>query len=207
MRRALDHLLFLAFCMLALSSNVSAQASDTPNREETADAPDSAKSAGGPLYIIQPNDVLEIYVWKEPELTRKVLVRPDGRISFPLVQDMQAAGMSPADIKLEVERELKKYIEVPNVTVIVDAIQSYRVFVTGKVGKPGVIAVEKPITVLQALALAGGFLDFANPAEMVVIRNTGSGNVLFRFNYPEVIKGKNFNQNMLLRSGDVIVVP
>ena len=96
---------------------------------------------------------------------------------------------------------------MPNVTVIVDAIQSYRVFVTGKVGKPGVIAVEKPITVLQALALAGGFLDFANPAEMVVIRNTGSGNVLFRFNYPEVIKGKNFNQNMLLRSGDVIVVP
>jgi len=120
---------------------------------------------------------------------------------------MQAAGLAPGDIKQEIEVELKKYIEVPNVTVIVEAIQSYRVFVTGKVGKPGAIMAEKPITVLQALSLAGGCLDFANPAETVVIRNTGAGNLLFRFNYLDVIKGKNFNQNMMLRSGDVIVVP
>ena len=204
MRRNLEHFLILLSCILIFATKVSAQAGDNAERDEPAEP---AKPAAVASYVIQPNDLLEIYVWKEPELTRKVTVRPDGRISFPLVQDMQAAGLSPGDIKQEIEVELKKYIEVPNVTVIVEAIQSYRVFVTGKVGKPGAIMAEKPITVLQALSLAGGCLDFANPAETVVIRNTGAGNILFRFNYLDVIKGKNFNQNMLLRSGDVIVVP
>ena len=205
MRRALEHFVFLTFCFLLFSGTLAAQSNDAPNRAQTAEQPDSASLPS--LYVIQPNDVLEIHVWKEPELTRKVLVRPDGRISFPLIQDLQAAGMTPGAIKQEIEQGLKKYIEVPNVTVIVEAIQSYRVFVTGKVAKAGTVMAEKPLTVLQALAMAGGFTDFANPAEMVIIRNTGNGNVLFRFNYPEVIKGKNFNQNMLLKSGDVIVVP
>ena len=155
-----------------------------------------AKAVDIPPYIVQPNDLLEIYVWKDPSLTRKVTVRPDGRISFPLIQDMQAAGLSPEAIKQEIEKKLKEYIEVPNVTVIVDAIQSYRVFVTGNVGKPGAIMAEKPLSVLQALALAGGFLQFANPADIVIIRNTGVDNILFKFNYVEAIKGKNFNQNI-----------
>ena len=163
-----------------------------------------AKAADLPPYIVQPNDLLEIYVWKDPSLTRKVTVRPDGRISFPLIQDMQAAGLSPEAIKQAIEKKLKEYIEVPNVTVIVEAIQSYRVFVTGKVAKPGAIQAEKPISVLQALALAGSFVDFANPADIVIIRED---NILFKFNYVEAIKGKNFNQNMLLKNGDVVVVP
>ena len=166
-----------------------------------------AKAADLPPYIVQPNDLLEIYVWKDPSLTRKVTVRPDGRISFPLIQDMQAAGLSPEAIKESIEKKLKEYIEVPNVTVIVEAIQSYRVFVMGKVAKPGAILAEKPITVLQALALAGSFSEFANPADMVIIRNNGEDNILFKFNYVEAIKGKNFNQNMLLKNGDVVVVP
>ena len=165
------------------------------------------KSASPPPYVVQPNDLLEIYVWKDQNLTRKVVVRPDGRISFPLIQDMQVAGLNPEAIKSEIEKKLKEYIDAPNVTVIVEAIQSYRVFVTGKVAKPGVYTAEKPISVLQALALSGGFQDFANPAEMVIIRNTGEDTILFRFNYLEAIKGKNFNQNILLKSGDVIVVP
>src|SRR5262252_1424330 len=166
MARLLDRTVFVVFCSLAFMGTLLGQSSDNPNREETADSADLIKvAAGSPYYIIQPNDLLEIHVWKEPELTRKVLVRPDGRISFPLVQDLQAAGMTPSDIKQEIEKELKKYIEVPNVTVIVEAIQSYKVFVTGKVAKPGALMAEKPITVLQALALAGGFADFANSAE------------------------------------------
>jgi polysaccharide export outer membrane protein len=191
----------LTTCILLTSSPLFAQ-------EEAPDRADSFNLPPDPLYTIQPNDVLEIYVWKEPELSRnKVLVRPDGRISLPLIQDMQVAGLTPGLIKERIEKELKKYIDVPNVTVIVEAIQSYRVFVSGKVAKPGVIAVEKPITVIQALSLVGGFTDFANPAEIVVMRTNGTSNVLFRFNYPEVIKGRNFNQNMFLKSGDVIVVP
>ena len=165
------------------------------------------KSLNSAVYIIQPNDVLDIFVWKDATLSRKVVVRPDGRISFPLIQDMQAAGMNPTQLKEKIEESLKQYIDVPNVTVIVDAIQSYKVFVTGKVAKPGEIPSVKPISVLQALAIAGGFTEFASPTEIVVIRNTGEDSVLYRFNYPEVIKGKNFSQNMLLRTGDVVVVP
>jgi polysaccharide biosynthesis/export protein len=183
---------------------VSAQDKPTVLPDETQDA---AKGPPTASFIVQPNDLLEIFVWKEPDLTRKVLVRPDGRISFPLIQDLEVAGMSPLQIKQDIEKKLKDYIEVPNVTVIVEAIQSYRIFVTGKVTKPGVITSEKPITVLQALALAGGFLDFANLAEIVMVRNTGKDNLLFKFNYPEFIKGRNFSQNIVLRSGDVIVVP
>jgi polysaccharide export outer membrane protein len=160
-----------------------------------------------PLYIIQPNDILEVFVWKEPDLTRKILVRPDGRISFPLVQDMQAGGISPGELKDRIEKKLKEYIGSPNVTIIVEAIQSYKIFVTGKVQKPGSMLVEKPVTVLQALAMAGGFQEFARPSEMTVIRNYGNENVVFKFDYGEVIKGKNTPQNILLRSGDVVVVP
>ena len=165
------------------------------------------RSSSSPLYIIQPNDVLQIFVWKEPNLSEKVTVRPDGRISFPLIQDMQAAGMNPGQLKQRIEENLKEFIDAPNVTVIVDAIKSYRVFVTGKVAKPGAIEVEKPISVLQALSLAGGAVEFANMEDIVIIRNTGEDSTLYRFNYPEVIKGKNFSQNMLLKSGDVVVVP
>src|SRR5512135_386445 len=96
-----------------------------------------------PLYTIQPNDLLEIFVWKEPDLTRKVLVRPDGRVSFPLVQDMQAAGISPGELKLQVEKKLSEFLSAPEVTIIVEAIQSYRVYVLGKVQKPGAVSVEK----------------------------------------------------------------
>src|SRR5262249_16057624 len=107
-----------------------------PLSAQSGDAPEFLAPAV-PVYVIQPNDILEIFAWKDPSLTRKVLVRPDGRISFPLIQDMQAAGLNPGEVKQEIERKLKEYYDVPNVTVIIDTIQSYRVFVTGKVGKSG----------------------------------------------------------------------
>jgi polysaccharide biosynthesis/export protein len=160
-----------------------------------------------PLYIIQPNDILEIFVWKEPELTRKVIVRPDGRISFPLVQDLQVAGVSPTELKSRIEARLKEYLSAPNVTIIIEGIMSYRVFVVGKVQRPGALTVEKPITILQAIALAGGFQDFAKDAEITVIRNYEKESVVIDFNYRDVIHGKRPEQNILLRSGDVVVVP
>ncbi len=189
-------LLILFFCCVTSVAALSAQSLEPP------------KSLAPPsLYIIQPNDLLAIFVWKEPNLSGKVTVRPDGRISFPLVQDMQAAGLNPGQLKNKIEESLREYIEVPNVTVVVEAIQSYKVYVTGKVTKPGMIMSEKPISVLQAISMAGGFLEFSNPAETVIIRNTGEDSTLYKFNYPEVIRGRNFSQNMLLRSGDVVVVP
>ena len=191
-------LVFVLF--LALASGVQAQ-----NGKEAA--PAAPVNTTAPLYVIQPNDILEVFVWKEPDLTRKVLVRPDGRISFPLVQDMQASGISPGELKTQIERKLKEYIDSPNVTIIVDAIQSYKVFVTGKVQKPGAILAEKPITVLQALAMAGGFQEYAKTSEMSILRYYENENIVFKFDYGEVTKGKNSNQNILLRSGDVVVVP
>jgi len=190
-------ILCVLICLL-WASLMSAQSLDNPAIELT-------KSADH--YIIQPNDVLQIFVYKEPTLSGKVTVLPDGRISIPLVQDMKASGLNPGQLKVKLEAALKEYLDVANVTVSVEAIQSYKVYVTGKVLKGGVISSEKPISVLQALSIAGGFADFANSSEIVVIRNSGEDSTLFRVNYPEVIKGKNFSQNMLLRSGDVLVVP
>jgi polysaccharide biosynthesis/export protein len=160
-----------------------------------------------PLYLIQPNDILEIFVYKEPELTRKVLVRPDGRISFPLVQDLQAAGATPGELKTQIEARLQEFFSAPSVTVIIEGIRSYQVFVVGKVQKPGAIVIEKPITVLQALSIAGGFQDYAKDTEMTVIRGAGKDSTIFQFDYKEVTKGKKAEQNIFLKSGDVVVVP
>lgn len=159
-----------------------------------------------PRYIIQPNDVLNIYVYKEPNLTGKVTVLPDGTISFPLVQDLRAAGLNPGQLGVKIQAALKDYIDVPNVTVQVDSINSYKVYVIGKVAKPGEIKSEKPINILTALSLAGGFQEFANQTEVVIIRNSGEDSTLYKFSFPDVIKGKNFSQNMLLKSGDVVAV-
>src|SRR5438552_18592738 len=126
-----------------------------------AQANEHTEAPATPFYVIQPNDLLKIFVWKQPDMSGQVLVRPDGRVSLPLVQDIQAAGRTPAELKEKIEESLKEYLEFPTVTVIVDAIQSYRVFVTGQVTKPGPIVSEKPITVLQSLALAGGFSQHA----------------------------------------------
>ena len=140
-------------------------------------------------------------------LTRKVLVRPDGRISFPLVQDLQAAGVTPGDLKEQIQGRLKQYLTAPSVTVIVDGIRSYTVFVVGKVQKPGGITNEKPITVLQAVAMAGGFQDYAKDSEMTVVRSSGKDHLVFEFNYKDVVRGKRPEQNIYLKSGDVVVVP
>jgi len=198
----MNYRIFVCFALMlgTMSASISTPASAAQNLE-------LPRALGNPLYTIQPNDILSIFVWKEPNLSGKVTVRPDGRISFPLVQDMQASGLNPGQLKEQIEVNLKQYIDAANVTVIVEAIQSYRVFVTSKVNKAGAIQMEKPITVLQALALAGGTQEFASLSEIVVIRNSGEDSTRFVVNLPEVVKGKNFYQNMMLRSGDVVFVP
>ena len=169
--------------------------------------PDPDQYEERPSYVIQPNDVLEIFVWKEPELSRKVLVRPDGRISFPLAQDFQAAGLTPEKLTARVENLLKDYIETPMVTVIVDQIQHYRVYVTGNVNNPGSFTMEEPITVLQALSLAGSFGEFADTSKVQIVRIIDGENQFIPFHYKEFIEGKNTDQNIQLKSGDVVVVP
>jgi polysaccharide export outer membrane protein len=161
-----------------------------------------------PLYIIQPSDILEISVWKEEEVSReKVIVRPDGRIAIPGAQDMQAAGLNPGQLKEKLEEKLKEIIDIPVVTVIVTAIQSYRVYVSGKIERNGPIVSDTPLNILQALAIAGQFQDLAKKKEIVVVRGTGENSRRFLFNHDEAVSGTNNRQNMLLQSGDVIYVP
>lgn len=180
---------------LSASPLLSAQAESMPDPDPSAD------------FIIKANDILEIFVWKEPDLTRNVLVRPDGYISFPLVQDLRASGMKPSQLKASLEEKLREYLTEPNVTVIVDQIRHYRIYVTGKVQAPSSFILEKPITVLQAISLAGGLQEFADESDVKIVRSTSQGYSYLDFDYKEIIRGRNVNQNIYLESGDVVVVP
>jgi len=167
-------------------------------------------------YVIQPNDLLSIFVFSHPELSRdRVTVQPDGLISTPLVQSIQAAGLTPAQLKVALEKRITegKLIDLPAVTVTLEAIQSYRIYVIGKVQKPGTLGNEKPVTVLQALAMAGGFQEYAKKKEITIIRSGAfqGGNTQkekkFNFNYEEVVlKDSKSDQNIYLESGDVVDV-
>lgn len=170
-------------------------------------AAQSANTAGGGDYEIGPEDILEISVWREKDLQREVLVRPDGWLTFPLVGNVQAAGKTPQQLENEVRQRLRKYIPDPVVTVTVKKIQGLKVFVTGRVGKPGEYVVGRYVDVLQALTLAGGLTPFAKEDKIKVIRKQGNKETVIPFDYSEVKKGKSLQQNITLRSGDVIVVP
>jgi polysaccharide export outer membrane protein len=160
-----------------------------------------------PSYVIGPQDVLDVNVWKEPTISRTVPVRPDGKISLPLLNDVQAAGLTPDQLGREITRDLRKYLENPQVTIIVTAINSQRFYMLGEVNRPGTFQLLPNMTVLQALSDAGGFTPFAKLKDIYVLRTVNGRQEKFRFNYKDVIKGSNTQENMVLRAGDTIVVP
>ena len=159
-------------------------------------------------YQIGIGDVLEITTWKEPDFTRKeVLVRSDGMFSFPLVNDFPAAGLSPMEIKYNLEKALKAYVEHPVVTVHVINPASQKFYVLGEVIKTGEYPLVKHLTVLQAFALAGGFTEWASKKEIILLRHEGGKDKIYRINYKDITKGKDFSQNLKLRADDTIIVP
>jgi polysaccharide biosynthesis/export protein len=158
-------------------------------------------------YLISPGDVLAVEVWKEPEVSATVPVRPDGKISLPLLDDVQAAGLTATSLTADLTERLKKYISEPHVTVIVTQINSQRIYITGEVNHGGTFPLEPGMTVLQGLSSAGGFTPFANIKKIYVLRQVNGKQTKYAFNYKEVVKGKNTAQNILLRPGDTIVVP
>jgi polysaccharide export outer membrane protein len=176
-----------------------------PTRPQAA-APSSARDVL-PDYELAPEDVLEISVWKEEGLTKDVVVRPDGGISFPLAGDMQAAGKTAQEIQLEITRRLMKYMAEPVVSVTVMKVAGNKIYVMGKVNKPGEYLAGRYLNVLQALSLAGGLTPFAAEDDIKVVRRQGDRELVFPFNYAEVRKGRKLEQNILLRGGDVVVVP
>jgi polysaccharide export outer membrane protein len=175
----------------------------TETQAEAAKAipPDQGK------YLLGPEDAIEISVWKEPELTKQLVVRPDGKITYPLIGEVQAAGLTVKDLQKEISKRLEKYVTDANVTVILLKAQYYKIYVTGKVNKPGDFIVGRPTTVMQAISMAGGLTPFASPGSIVVLRNVGGKEEAYSFNYNQVARGQSLEQNRTLLPGDVVVVP
>jgi polysaccharide export outer membrane protein len=158
-------------------------------------------------YLIGPEDVLEISVWKEEGLEREVLVRPDGKLSFPLAGDVQAAGRTPEKVQAEITERIKRYIPDPVVTVTVKTIGGNKIYVIGEVKNPGSYVIGRYVDVIQALTLAGGLTPFASENSIKVLRREGTKEIVVSFEYAEVKKGRRLEQNIFLRGGDVVVVP
>ena len=158
-------------------------------------------------YKLHAGDKIEVSVWKEEELKRLATVRPDGKFSFPLVGEIRAAGRAADEIRIEIESRLKKYIPEPVATVTVVEVTGNVIYVIGQVNKPGTYVMNPEINVLQALSLAAGGTPFAKLDNIIVIRGTGAAQRSLPFRYSQVTEGKSLGQNILLESGDVVVVP
>jgi polysaccharide export outer membrane protein len=167
----------------------------------------SSAETESPHYLIGPDDILNIFVWREPELTRDVTVMPDGRITFPLTGDIMAQGRTVAELKENITAKLKKYIDSPEVTVIVNESRSRRIYTIGNLNRPGPYRLEVNMTVLQALSTAGGFAEWADTKNILIVRRQGGKEIQLLFNYKEFISGKNVEQNIVLHPNDTIVVP
>jgi polysaccharide export outer membrane protein len=196
----MPHLLLCLVLVAALDAGVAArtiQQQPAPPAEVTPPAD----------YVIGPQDVLGVVFWREPELSGDTTVRPDGRISLPVIGDMMAAGLTPDALQKAIVAAASKYITGANVAVVVRTINSRKVFVTGRVTTPGAHPLVGPLTVLQALALSGGLQEYANAKSISIIRTEGGRVQTFKFNYRDVVRGKNLEQNILLRPGDTVLVP
>jgi polysaccharide export outer membrane protein len=216
-------ILFVAVILLTSAGNTRAAFQDKekksvkpvpsfPTAQIVSTADDETKPAvtpatTDPAYVIGPEDVLDVNVWKEPDMTRIVPVRPDGKITLPLINDVQAAGSTPQQLAAAVTSKLRKFMTEPQVTVIVTQINSQRVFVVGEVLRAGAFPLVPGTTVLQALAAAGGFTTFANVKKIHVMRLVNGKHTELPFNYREVLKGDNPDQNIKLEPGDTVVVP
>jgi len=188
-----------------LGWTATAQSTDSPSSQKPASAAAPTLTTTEQDYHIGPQDVVQIDVWKEPEVSRTIPVRPDGKISLPLLNDVQAAGLTAMQLAGNIREGLTKYLNNPQVTVTVTQINSRRVFVTGEVVRSGALPLLPNMTVLQALSSSGGFTQFAKEKGIYILRNEHGKQVKHPYNYKDVLKGN--KEDILLQPGDVIVVP
>jgi polysaccharide export outer membrane protein len=160
-----------------------------------------------PDYVIGPGDVLDIVFWRNKDMSAQAVVRPDGCISLPLLDDVTAAGLSPDALGHDLEQRAKRYFDAPSVTVIIQQINSRHVYITGRVAKPGEYPLYGPSTVLQLISTAGGLSEYAHKDDIVIVRTANGRSERHHFNYDDVIKGKHPDENILLKPGDTVVVP
>ncbi len=180
----------------------------TPSPQSAPLAPLRASvGAASSAYEIGPEDLLEIVVWKEEGLKKEVLVRPDGGISFPLIGEVQAGGKTPQQLQEEITQKLARFIPRASVNVSVLKAASYKIYVIGRVNKPGEFSVGRRVDVLQALSMAGGLTPFAAEQDILILRKVNGKDARFRFDYSQVQNGLGLSQNISLKSGDTVVVP
>jgi polysaccharide export outer membrane protein len=204
-----------AVCAIVLSfmlvHAVAASGQSATPSQTTQEAGKQPAVQGGvvppPGYVIGPEDVLSILFWREKDLSSDVMVRPDGMISLPLLNDIQAAGLTTDELREKVMTEANKFVEDPNATVVVKQINSRKVYITGQVSKPGAYPLVGPMSVLQLIAMAGGLLEYADREKISIMRTEKGNPVAYSFNYNWVIARKNLRQNIELKPGDTILVP
>ena len=179
-------------------------AADSPKASSTET---KKEIVSDPSYIIGPMDVLEIQVWKEPDFSRNVLVRPDGKITLPLVGDIPASGMNTMGLKALLAEKLQNFVSNPEVTVIVLESRSKNFYIIGKINRPGTYPLNPDMTVLQAISVAGGLAEWADKDSIRIIRRSEGKEEILPFDYEKVITGKELEQNILLKPNDTIIVP
>ena len=197
--------------VLSLAGTAAAQGDSTPTSRqvEAVAKPNQAPAQTvSPDYVLGNEDVLAISVWREPEITRTVPVRPDGKVSLPLIGEIQATGLTPKQLQANVTLALRSYLANPEVTVIVQEVRSQKFNILGEVARPGSYPLSKSTTVVDALAIAGGFRDFAKVKKIYVLREQPNGSPLkISFNYKDVVERNRFEQNVELKPNDTIIVP
>jgi polysaccharide export outer membrane protein len=192
------------------TAKTNSPAADTkqPAKPTQAATTSSSSSGSNQSYVIGESDILDISVWKDKEVSRTIPVRPDGKISLPLIGEIQASGMTPLQLQNDITQRLKSFLANPEVTVIVTDPRSHHFNIMGQVAKPGTYPLSQSMTVLDAISLAGGFRDFAKATKVYVLRTMPDGTkVRLPFNYKEAIKGNKPEKNVVLSAGDTIVVP
>jgi polysaccharide biosynthesis/export protein len=201
----------ILLCSQAYAQDTPGQASQASKSQTTdpkaSNGNSAAPSLAEPEYKIGPQDVVQIDVWKEPEITRTIPVRPDGKVSLPLLNDVQAAGLTAMQLAGVIREGLTKFLTNPQVTVTVTTINSRRVFLTGEVSRTGALPLLPNMTVLQALSASGGFTPFARMKDIYILRMENGRQTKYPFHYKDVVKGKRPEENIFLQANDVIVVP
>jgi polysaccharide export outer membrane protein len=191
----------------AQAQKANAPAQSVPAAAAAVAAPRPTDPVVPPGYVIGTDDLLSIVYWKDKDMSADAKVRPDGRIALPLLNEVQAAGLTPEQLHQKLTEESKKYMEDANITVVVREINSRKAFITGEVNKPGPYPLTSATTVMQLISMAGGLRDYANGKKIMIMRSENGRQVGLPFNYKDVAAGKNLKQNIELKPGDTVVVP
>src|SRR5829696_1920290 len=199
--------LVLGAWLSAQGQKPSASVQSVPATAAAAAAPRPTDPVVPAGYVIGTDDVLSIVYWKDKDMSADAKVRPDGRIALPLINEVQAAGLTPEQLHKKLTEESKKYMEDASITVVVREINSRKAYITGEVNKPGPYPLTSPTTVMQLISLAGGLRDYANSKKIMIMRSDNGRQTSLPFNYKDVASGKNLSQNIELRPGDTVVVP